>query len=176
MKANKILFIILLFIIFFVYLIFPNYIIESGKLGYRMVDSYSKEYFIDCETATLYKKKPIIMLPSEKEWIENHVLDLYKDELMRFDKDGNYLKVVTSNHWVDGFLYKHSLFDYDGDLVDIFENITFMSGRYYKFQYSFRNGSVNSGVLSSLTPSIMKTNYSYEFNVGLAKKSCSHPQ
>ncbi len=56
MKTNKILFIILLFIIFFVYLIFPSYIIESGKLGYRVVDSYSKEYFIDCETATLYKK------------------------------------------------------------------------------------------------------------------------
>lgn len=164
------------FLLATLYYLWPIYIISSGPLGYKVVDSYSKDYFIDCEIDTLYKKEGTEMSLKDREWIENHLDNIYKIRLLEFDKDGDTLKIISTPHWVDSFLYNHSIFNEEGILTDTYESIVEINGVYYRFDYTLTPGEAEKGRLSSYPPTTRKTDYSYGFYVDLAKKSCPNPQ
>lgn len=159
------------------YLFFPKYIIHSDDYGYKIADSYAREYYIDCERPALYKKKAPEMDERTKDWLRNNTNVIYEDELKEFDQSTGYYKAITSGLWIDSFKYKYTFFDVSGDVDgDTYESIFFINGLYYHFQYTPRKGDIQKGYFASFRPSTERKNYSYDFDVDLAKKSCSHPQ
>ena len=166
----------LVFLLLGLYYIWPRFIISSGPLGYKAVDSYSKGYYINCEIDTLYKKDGAGMSIMDREWIENNLENIYKISLLEFDTNGDALKIISAPHWVNSFIYNYSIFNEDGILTDTYESIIKINGIYYRFDYTLIPGEVEKGRLSSYPPTKRKTDYSYGFYVNLAKKSSSHPQ